>query len=311
MISYCVCTSNARCDVFLYCLVLLVRIHSEFRELLSPLLFIDGSFYTNDVVLLFYHVLRECPSECQCVKQWLGIIRTYFLNLRSQERILGVICAADCAGDFNYVYMFEFGILNQTIWSLARCDIVKRFERLIEFSLWGPCTVITDFESICVGRVCRESEDFSVPLSMSCLCIDVLYLIFDYFCHVVVRSLFHVSTMSKVAVKLLVLKCFVPMSAVALCSGRQSPFLEVRFDRTILGLGLLDIKCLRRDFLCRLLLLLVCPWSGSPKWPWTFTKRVREDDSDRHLSFKQNVMDDVVVLDLVLGQLEVVTTNPS
>ena len=29
------------------------------------------------------------------------------------------------------------------------------------------------------------------------LCVDVLYLIFDYFCHLVVRSLFHVSTMSK------------------------------------------------------------------------------------------------------------------
>jgi len=117
--SYCVCTSNARCDAILYCLVLLVQIHSELRELLSPLLFVDGSLYTNDVVLLFYHVLQECPSEC--VNQW--IIRTHFLNVRSQERIWGVICA----GDFNYVYVFEFGILNQTIWSLARCDIVKRF----------------------------------------------------------------------------------------------------------------------------------------------------------------------------------------
>jgi len=138
-----------------------------------------------------------------------------------------------CAGDFNYVYVLEFGILNQTIWSFARCDIVKRFEKLIEFSLLGPCTVIADFESICVGRVCQESEDLSVPLSMPCLCVDVLYLIFDYFCHVVVRSLFYVLTMGKVAVKLLVEKDFVPMSAVALCSGRQSPFLEVRFDRRL------------------------------------------------------------------------------
>jgi len=143
-----------------------VRIHSELRESLSPLLFVDGSLYTNDVVLLFYHVLRKCPSEC--VKQW--IIRTHFLNVRSQERIWEVICA----GDFNYAYVFEFGILNQTIWSLAWCDIVKRFEKLIEFSLWGPCTVIADFGSICVGRVCQESEDLSVPLSMSCLCLDVL-----------------------------------------------------------------------------------------------------------------------------------------
>jgi len=29
--SYCVCASNARCDAFLYCLVLLMRIHSELR----------------------------------------------------------------------------------------------------------------------------------------------------------------------------------------------------------------------------------------------------------------------------------------
>ena len=78
--------------------------------------------------------------------------------------------------------------------------------------------MIADFESICVGRVCQKSEDLSVPLTMSCLRVDVLYLIFNYICHVVVRSLFHVSTMSKVAVKLLVEKRFVPMSAVALCS---------------------------------------------------------------------------------------------
>ena len=102
--------------------------------------------------------------------------------------------------------MLQFDILNQTIWSLARCDIVKRFEKLIEFSLWGPCTVIADFESIYIGSVCQESEDFSVPLSMMCLWVDVLHLIFDYSCHVDVHSLFHVSTMSKVTVKLLVEK---------------------------------------------------------------------------------------------------------
>ena len=129
----------------------------------------------------------------------------------SQERNRGIIFA----GDFNYVYVFEFGILNQTIWLLAQCGILKRFRKLIEFSLGGPCTVIADFESIYVGRVCQESEDLLVPLSMSCLCVDVLYLIFDYFCHVVVRSLFPASTISKVAVKLLVEKCFVPLSAVA------------------------------------------------------------------------------------------------
>jgi len=93
--------------------------------------------------------------------------------------------------------------------------------------------MIADFESICVGSVCQESEDLSVLLSMSCLCVDVLYLIFIYFCHVVVCSLFHVSTMSNVAVKLLVDKCFVLMSAVELCSGRESQFFEVQFDRKL------------------------------------------------------------------------------
>ena len=97
--------------------------------------------------------------------------------------------------------MFEFGFLNQTIWLFTRCGIIKRFEKLIEFALWGPCTAIAGFETICIGRVCQESEDLSVPLSMSCLWIDMLYLIFDYICHVVVRNLFHVSTMSKVTAK--------------------------------------------------------------------------------------------------------------
>ena len=83
---------------------------------------------------------------------------------------------------------------------------------------------MTGFEIICIGRVCQEIEDLSVPLSMTCLWIDMT---FEHFCHVVVRSLFHVSTMSKVTVKLLVKKSFVPISAVALCSGRQSLFLEV------------------------------------------------------------------------------------
>jgi len=87
--------------------------------------------------------------------------------------------------------------------------------------------VITGFEIICIGRVCQKSEDLSVPLSLSCLWIDMFHLVFDYFCHIVVRSLFHVSTMSKVTMKLLVEKCFVPMPTIALCSVRQSPILEV------------------------------------------------------------------------------------
>ena len=87
--------------------------------------------------------------------------------------------------------------------------------------------MITGFEIICIGKVCPKSEDLSVPLSMSCLWMDMFHLILDYFYHIVVRSLFHVSTMSKVTMKLLVERCFVPMSTIALCSGRQSPFLEV------------------------------------------------------------------------------------
>ena len=92
--------------------------------------------------------------------------------------------------------------------------------------------MITNFELIRIGRVCQESVDLSVQLSMSCLWIDMFSMIFKNFCYVV-RSLFYVSTMSNVAVELLVEKCFVYMSAIALCSGRESPFLEVRFDRRL------------------------------------------------------------------------------
>jgi len=90
--------------------------------------------------------------------------------------------------------------------------------------------VIIRFEVICIGRVCQESENLSVQLSMSCFW---LYMIFYYFCHIVVRGLFFISTMSEVAVMLHVEKCFVPMSAVALCRDRESSFLEVRFDKKL------------------------------------------------------------------------------
>jgi len=119
------CACNARCGIFLYCLILLMRIHSELRESLAPLLFVDGSLCANDVVLLLYHILRKCHSER--VKKL--IICTHFLNVCLQDRIRGVICA----DDFNHVFVFELGILNQTIQSLARCGIVKRFEKLIDF----------------------------------------------------------------------------------------------------------------------------------------------------------------------------------
>jgi len=123
----------------------------------------------------------------------------------------------------------SLNISNQTIQYqlLARCGIVKQFEKLIEFSLWEP---VAEFEIICNGRVCQEIEDLSVQLSMSCFWLN---MIFYYFCHIVVRSLFFISTMSEVAVMLQVEKCFVPMSAVALCRDRESSFLEVRFDKKL------------------------------------------------------------------------------
>jgi len=219
--SYCVCTSNTRCDVFLYCLVLLVRTHSELGELLAPLLFIDGSLYTNDVYLTTY-----CGNAFRSAWSHEFYVHIFLTCARKRESGESSVRAT------SIIYVFEFGILNQTIWSLTRCEIVEQFKKLMEFSLWGPCTVMTRFEIIYSGRMCQESEDLSVPLSMSCLWIDMFHLIFDYFCHVAVRSLFHVSTMSKVTVKLLMKKCFVPMSAVAR-SGRQSPFIEVQFDRSL------------------------------------------------------------------------------
>jgi len=71
--------------------------------------------------------------------------------------------------NFNHEYVFELGILNQTIRSFPRCGIVKRFEKLIEFFLSGLCAVITAFEILCIGRVCQENKDLLVQLSMSCL----------------------------------------------------------------------------------------------------------------------------------------------
>ena len=60
--SYCVCTSNARCDAFLYCLVLLMRIYSKLRELLSPLLFVDG--FLRSLYCWFDRVFQ--PPDRQC-----------------------------------------------------------------------------------------------------------------------------------------------------------------------------------------------------------------------------------------------------
>jgi len=81
-----------------------------------------------------------------------------------------------------------------------------------------------------IGGVSSESKDLLVLLSMLCRWIELFHLIFNYLCYVVVRSLFHVSTISEVSMKLLMEKGFVPMSTVALCSRREFLFLEVRFD---------------------------------------------------------------------------------
>jgi len=89
---------------------------------------------------------------------------------------------------------------------------------------------MTGFEIVCIGRECQDSEGLLVPLSMSCLWIDMFHLIFNYFCHVVVRSLFHVSTMSKVTVKLLVEKYFVPCPQ-SHCAVAVSPYF-LRFNLT-------------------------------------------------------------------------------
>ena len=135
--------------------------------------------------------------------------------------------------DFNHEYVFEldYSRSNHQVQLLARCGIVKQFEKIIEFSLWQPFTVIAEFEIICNGRVCQESEDLPVQLSMSCFWIDMLYMMFYYFCHIVVRSMFFISTMSEVAVMLKVER-----NVSSLCP--QSPFAEtvshhfLRFDLT-------------------------------------------------------------------------------
>ena len=75
----CLCTFNARCNTFPYCLVLLMWLHSNLCEFLPPLLFVDGSLCANDVILL----LLECHPER--MKQW--VILTSLLIVRSQERI--------------------------------------------------------------------------------------------------------------------------------------------------------------------------------------------------------------------------------
>ena len=53
-----------------------------------------GSLYTNDKVLLFYHVLQECPSSAWSNELYVHIFLTCARRRKSGEL---------CAGDFNYV----------------------------------------------------------------------------------------------------------------------------------------------------------------------------------------------------------------
>ena len=73
---------------------------------------------------------------------------------------------------FNYENVLEFVILNKDIWLMARCGLVKWFEKLIDLLLWSPCAMVASY--------------------------------------VAVRSLRHVLILSEVAVSLLMEKCCVP-----------------------------------------------------------------------------------------------------
>jgi len=77
---------------------------------------------------------------------------TYISSYRALARENPIICAAAC--NLNHGHVLDFDILIQTIWSLAQSGIVKRFKKLIDFSLWSPCSVGVDFEIVCIGRVC-------------------------------------------------------------------------------------------------------------------------------------------------------------
>jgi len=59
-------------------------------------------------------------------------------------------------------YVLEFGILNQPIWSLARCDIIKQFEKITQFLIWCPCAVGGDFEILCIGKDFYPVAYFSI-----------------------------------------------------------------------------------------------------------------------------------------------------
>jgi len=163
------CASNVQCNTFLYCFVLLMRIHSELRELLPSLLFVAGSWYFNHVVLLLHDVTRECLSER--MKQW--IIFTHLRYLCSQERILGIVYACDFYHALSMCLVLVSSIRPSDRWLDAissnglRCSssIYSGALEYLVLLLWSPYAVGADVEILCIGKVCSESANLSIPLS--------------------------------------------------------------------------------------------------------------------------------------------------
>ena len=143
----------------------------------------DGSLYI-DWCCFYYFVRNSVVAllEARCAYQWLSsavLPRFTGMLFRAREAMKYIYTfswralAREKSGESSVrttsiMYMcLSLVFLNQTIWSLTQCGIIKPFDKLIEFSLWGPCTMITGFKIMCIGRVYQESEDLSDPLSMS------------------------------------------------------------------------------------------------------------------------------------------------
>jgi len=272
-----------------------------------------------------------------------------------------------CACDFNHKYVFELGILNQTIRSLAQCGIVKRFEKPIEFLLRGLCTVIADFEILCIGRVCQEKiKNFRSQRACRVSGLTWFSIIFaTWLCAVCFMSWWWVSWKWSCWWRNVSSPCLQSPFAVAVspsflrfdltgdCSGMrlsiQGRTAQSHMERSAkpdcgraaFGLAKNSLAWVLHDLVCRAIfpscalmrfftvghqvcdlgllvssthlktiswprppgyrmsvssLSLSAPvsaclsassWSGSPEWPWTFTKRVREDASDGDLNSRK------------------------
>ena len=218
------CLSSTRRKKFPYCLVLLKRIHSNLCKLLPPLLFVERSLYTNDAVLLLYHVLQECHSDF--MKSWVTL--RHFPSVRLQERIRGIIC--QCLWLQSCIY--AWGCYPQSdylvVGSMWYCQTVWEAHRVLALEpMCYGCWLRTFF------RVYYKREDLSVPLNMSYCWNDLFHWMCNHCCYIVVRSLFQVATMVEVAVDLLMVKRFVLMSVVSLCSSHDPSFHEVWFHRRL------------------------------------------------------------------------------